>query len=257
MVKPSTAGNEFRQDNMNLKLKKCYHCHEAAYKKMKEKGIRSWGKFQSAKNKDINSESKRFLNDIFPQPWFPKNGKALELGCGTAPILRWVCKRGFSGLGVDVSKTAIYLAKQQTKERNIHFKKTDVCSAEIKKIGKFDVIIDGNCLHCIVSVTERRQFLKNASKLLNKDGVLVVMTMCGPIKKKEFLKTRSNQKILNYTIYAQIAKNNDYVPTRKILPRKDIIAEIKEAGFDILLLRYIKPSGKEPCGTLMIAVTKK
>jgi 2-polyprenyl-3-methyl-5-hydroxy-6-metoxy-1,4-benzoquinol methylase len=224
---------------------------------MKERGIRSWGKFLSAKNKDINSESKQFLKDVFSQPWFPKTGKALELGCGTAPILRWVCKKGFKGLGVDVSKTAIYLAKQQTKERNIHFKKADVCYDEIGRFGKFDVIIDGNCLHCIVSVTERRQFFKNASKLLNKDGVLVLMTMCCPIKKRRYFEICIDRKFLNYTVYAPIAKNNDYVPIRKILPRKDIVTEIRKAGLDILLLKYIKPSEIDPVGTLMIAASKK
>jgi len=236
--------------------RKIHRYHEQAYQKMKASGICCWEKLLSPQNKDIDGKSKRFLKDVFPKSWFPKKGKVVELGCGTGPILRWVCKKGFSGLGVDVSKTAIYLAKQQTKEGNIHFKKADVCSDEIKKFGKFDVIIDGHCLHCIVSVTERRRFFKNASKLLSKDGILIIMTMCGPINKDEFIKICRNSKISNNILYSKMVKNNAYMPIRKILPWKNIVTEIKKAGLDILLSRYIKPYRGDPFGSLMIAATK-
>ena len=223
---------------------------------MKQKGICCWEKLLSAKNKEIDTQTKRFLKNVFSQQWIPKKGKVIELGCGTAPILRWVCRKGFEGFGVDISKTAISMAKKQSAGLNIRFKTADVCSAEMRKLGLFDVIIDGHCLHCIISTADRKRFFKNTSGLLTKDGILIIMTMCGPINKRKFSEICRGHKILKDTLYVKAGNNRD-MPVRKILSKQKIAREIKEAGFDILLSKYIKPIGEDPFGSFMAAAIKK
>lgn len=248
-------------------MKKPYEGHEIIYKKMHKKGVQSWDKNQDTERKAIDPNTKRFLTDVLAQPWAKKNGRVIELGCGSGPILRWICKRGFSGLGIDVSKTAIAMAKEQSKGLDIGFKRADICRFGVEKIGKFDLAVDGHCLHCIIQPEDRKAFLKNSFKLLKKGGLLIVMTMCSPADRKVFSNVYEKQKLINHTIYAPFDKadtyedflainGSDYMPTRKILHWKSILSEIKKAGFEIKLLRYNKASEQEPFGDLSVAAIK-
>jgi SAM-dependent methyltransferase len=246
------------------KMKKAYEGHEFAYRRMKEKGIRSWNEYSRVKYPEITADSKRFLTDALAQPWVPKNGRVIELGCGTGPILRWICKKGFNGLGIDVSKTAITMAKEQSKGLDVKFKQADICRIDAGKIGKFDLAIDGHCLHCITGADDRKKFFKNSFKLLKKRGVFIVMTMCCPADMKIFSDGHKEQKFINHTVYMPwdkagqyedfIAINGlDYLPTRKILHWKSILSEIRSAGFKIKMFRYNEMAGEEPCGDLSVA----
>ena len=246
-------------------MKRAYEGHEVVYKKIKKKGLRSWNAFQRIKQREINNDTKRFLADVVAQPWAPKSGRIVELGCGTGPILRWICrKRNLSGLGIDVSKTAIAMAKKQTKDANVKFKRADLCRIDAGKTGKFDLAIDGKCLHCITSDSDRKKFLKNSFKLLKKGGVFIVMTMCGPADRKIFSNGWKGQKLINHIIYYPLDKarqyddfitykGRDYIPTRKILHWKSILAEIRNAGFKIQMFQYNTSTGKEPFGDLSVA----
>ena len=152
---------------------------------------------------EILTDTKRFLADALAQPWAPKGGRVIELGCGTGPILRWICKRDFSGLGIDVSKTAIAMAKEQSRGLNVKFKQADICRIDAGKIGKFDLVIDGKCLHCIADADDRKKFLKNSFKLLKKAGVFIVMTMCCPADMKNIRGWTQRAKVhKSYCLYA-------------------------------------------------------
>lgn len=243
---------------------KTYEGHEILYRRMREKGIRSWNEYQRRKYPEILADTKLFLTDALAQSWAPKIGRVIELGCGTGPILRWICKRNFSGLGIDVSKTAITMAKEQSKGLNVKFKLADICRIDAGKIGKFDLAIDGKCLHCIAADDDRKKFLKNSFKLLKKGGVFIVMTMCCPADMKIFSEWQKEQKFIKHTVYIPWDKagqfedfvtinGRDYSPIRKILHWKSILSEIRDAGFKIKLLRYNEAAGQEPYGDLSVA----
>lgn len=245
-------------------MKKPYEGHEIEYKRMQKKGIRSWGERRRIKGKAIDADTKRFLTDVFAQPWCPKSGRVIELGCGTGPILRWICKRDFSGLGIDVSKTAIAMAKEQSKGLNVRFKRADVCRGDIRRIGKFDLAIDGHCLHCIIRPKDRKAFFENSFKLLKKGGLFIVITMCSPADRRVFSNVCKEQKLINHTIYVPydkageyedflIFEGRDYMPTRKVPHWKSILSEIRKAGFKIKLLQYSEAFGQEPFGDLAVA----
>jgi SAM-dependent methyltransferase len=248
-------------------MRKPYEGHEIIYKRMKKKGILSWNEDQSPERKAINADVKRFLTDALTQPWSPKKGKVIELGCGTGPILKWICKRNFSGFGIDVSKTAIAMAREQSKSFNIRFKCSDICRDSIEREGKFDLVIDGHCLHCIIRPGDRKAFLKNSFKLLKRGGLFVVMTMCSPADKEIFSNVCGRQKLINHIIFMPFDEagkyedfrtfnGRDYMPTRKVLHWKNILSEIEQAGFKIRLLRYHKAVGQEPFGDLSVAAQK-
>lgn len=233
---------------------------------MKQKNIRSWGHAQ-LESKEINRDCKTFLKDVFAQPWIPKTGKAIELGCGTGPIIRWVCTKGFAGVGIDVSKTAISMARTQSKGLGIKFKVADLCKTNQEKNDTFDIAIDGHCLHCIIEPKDRKTFLHNTVKMLKKDGLFIVMTMCSPMNREIFLREFPKQKLINHTVYVPYDENDEYegcriingqnyLPTRYVGHHKTILAELSNVGFKPQLIRYNRPTAKCPNSGLAVAALK-
>jgi len=244
--------------------KKPYEGHEFEYQRMRENNIRSWD--LRDKSEEIDQATKRFIEDALDQPWAPKSGKAIELGCGTAPLLRWLIKKGFEpGLGVDVSKTAIAMAREQSKGLNLSFKKADLCKSLPGKAGTFDLAVDGHCLHCIIDDKDRQAFLSNTRRLLKKGGLFIVMTMCSPVDRRAFRElSEGRQKVLGHTIYgkgdwgSEGARNiggQIYCPTRRVPHWKTILSEISDTGFEVSLFRVNRFRSDDPCSDLCVAAT--
>jgi SAM-dependent methyltransferase len=249
-----------------LSKKKPYEGHEIAYQRMKKEGIKIWGEGRDVKVKSCRGEINDFLKNVLSQPWAPKDGRVIELGCGTGPILRRVCKRGFSGVGIDVSKTAIAMAKEQSKGLDIKFRQGDVCNLNTKSLGKFDLVIDGLCLHCITDAKDRKAYLNNVFKILKDGGLYVLLAMCGPMDKKRFYEVCKGHKIVKKVIYVpfedksygRLAKFNgkSYLPTRYVGHWREILSEIRKAGFVLNLIRYNANNSKDFCGTLTVGALK-
>lgn len=248
-------------------MKKSYEGHELVYKKLREKGLSVWGqKGSGSTGKSSHPEINNFLKDVLLQPYAPKQGRILELGCGTGPILRRVCKKTFSGVGIDISKTAITMAKEQSKGLDIKFKQGDACNLNIKNLGKFDIVIDGLCLHCITDIKDRKAYFDNVYKLLKDGGLYILLTMCSPMDRKRFFKECKGQKIIKKVAYVpfenkdcwKLTKFNGkyYLPTRYIGHWKDILSELKKAGLSPKLIRYNTHNDKDFCGTLMTGCLK-
>jgi SAM-dependent methyltransferase len=249
-------------------MKKAYESHEVVYRRIKKDGLLVWGQRGSGSTgKSCYPETNNFLKDVLSQPWSPKGGRAIEMGCGTGPILRRICKRGFSGLGIDVSKTAIAMAKEQSKGLDVKFVQGDVCNLHTRCLGKFDLVIDGLCLHCITEKKDRRAYLDNVLEILKDDGLFVLLTMCGPMDIKRFLQACKSQKIIGKVIYIPFEDKNYgrlvkfdgkcYLPSRYIGHWKDILGELRRAGFELKLIRYNANNSKDFCGTLTVGALKK
>lgn len=243
--------------------KKPYEGHEGAYRIMKAKGLRCWEDINKNDHRDgIEVCHKRFLEDALAMPWSPKVGKAIELGCGTGPVLRWLGRRGFRGVGIDISRTAVAMARQQSSGRGLRFICGDVCSLGVKMTGTFDLAVDGHCLHCLTAPNDRKAFLAGAFGILRPGGVLLVETMCRPIDRGEFL-AGHRQRFVGSVVYAPVERADEYegsrliqgkmhMPTRYIGHWKDILDEVKAAGFRTLLTRLSLHAPGEAVSSLSI-----
>lgn len=247
--------------------KKPYEGHEVIYRQMRREGCVVWGqKGSGSTGKSCSTENNHFLKDVLSQPWAPKDGRVIELGCGTGPILRQICKKGFTGVGIDVSKTAIAMAKEQSKGLNIKFRQADACNLNTKSLGKFDLVIDGLCLHCITAARDRKAYFDNVFRLLKEGGVFVLLTMCGPIDKKIFSQIHNGHKILKKVVYVPFEDKSyagqvnfnckQYLPTRYFGHWKDILTEVHSAGLETKLIRYKANNSKECNGTLSVGAIK-
>ena len=230
-------------------MKKPYEAHEVLYERMKAKGIRSWEDYnaQNEHRNGIEVYMQRFMVDALSQPWAPSKGKGIEIGCGTGSIVRWLAKRGFRSLGIDISKTAVAMAREQSKGLGVRFKTADICNMIPSELGTFALVVDGHCLHCITHPNDRKAFLSNAHGLLEPGGLFLVATMCRPIDRQAFSK-KHHEKLVGSTVYApwdqagqfqhsRTIKGKGYMPTRYIGHWKSILTEIRAAGFCLQSVR--------------------
>ncbi|MCK4905593.1 class I SAM-dependent methyltransferase [bacterium] len=208
------------------------------------------------------------MEDIFIQSWAPKKGQAIELGCGTGTISRWLTKKGFTTTGIDISKTAIKMAKAQSQGLKIKYINDDFCSMDTKPLGKYDLCVDGQFLHCITNRRDRKTVLHKIRQILKPKGIFVLMSMCSPINRHSFANLYKNQKILGSVIYIEAKKygkfqglrtiqGKEYIPTRYIAHWKDILSELKKAGFPPMLFRYNNHTAKDPTGALNVVAIRK
>lgn len=199
-----------------------YNFHDAIYKRLKEEGASGWG------NDDIEETLRimiDFVDNALDLAKIQNDAKFLELGCGAANLSMHYAKKGFDIYGIDISKTAIEWAKEKFDSENIkgnffHGNVVDLLFDE----DFFDVIIDAHCLHCIID-DDRKIFLNKINQVLKKNGIFVVMTMCGdpkdPAVQKDFDPKSRN-----------LIKNG--VAGRYFGKKEDILDEVIEANFEIL-----------------------
>lgn len=245
-----------------------YHEHEAVYRRMAAEGVRAWNQAQpdGAARAEIDPNTQRFLEDVLAQQWVRRGGRALELGCGTGPMLRWLAGRGFRGVGLDVSRTAVRMAREQSAGQPVRFRVADVCGALPPRLGRFDLVVDGHCLHCITEPEDRRALLASARALLRDGGVLVVQTMCGPVDRRAFRARFPHQRLRGDVIYVPHPRAPEFrgvrpfagqahAPVRCVPHWRRVLRELSAAGFAPRLVRLAAAAGEDPTGDLSVAAT--
>jgi 2-heptyl-1-hydroxyquinolin-4(1H)-one methyltransferase len=78
-------------------------------------------------------------------------GDVLDVGCGEAAVDLYLAERGYTTVGLDLSPTAIELAKAEAAERgltNASFEVADI-SAFTGYDGRFETIVDSTLFHSI------------------------------------------------------------------------------------------------------------
>lgn len=93
--------------------------------------------------------------------------KAIDLGCGTGNYVIYLASKGFDVTGVDISPTAIKIAKENAKKKGVkcNFFVVDLLGDldEIKET--FDFAYDWELLHHIFP-KKRKKYVENVCKIL-------------------------------------------------------------------------------------------
>lgn len=113
-----------------------------------------------------------FFKSLIKSGWV-KPCKTLDLGCGIGDYANYLARRKFNVLGIDISKTAIKMAKEKyLPNKNLQFKVYDIFKLkELKE--KYDFIYEISILHNI-KPEKRKDYIKNICSVLNKKGKLLV-----------------------------------------------------------------------------------
>jgi len=159
-------------------MKTYYVGHDQVYQAYKRDGMAGWDKTEEA-----YAERYDWMNKIFSAGNMPATGKLLELGCGAGNMGLWLAAKGYEVTGVDIAPTAIQWAKEKASAAGIsaEFIVGSVLDLSAFADGSIDIVIDSKCFHCIIG-EDRKTFLKEAARVLKKDGYLLIDSMCLPVK---------------------------------------------------------------------------
>ena len=100
-----------------------------------------------------------------------KSCKTIDLGCGTGNYSIYLANGGFDVTGLDISSTAINVAKENAKNKGVkcNFLVADVLGNFNEVNGTFDFAYDWELLHHIFP-EQRETYIKNVYKILNPKG---------------------------------------------------------------------------------------
>ncbi|MDO5652786.1 MAG: class I SAM-dependent methyltransferase [Brachymonas sp.] len=152
-------------------MRRDYSIYDALYEEAKRKGWSGWG------GDGRIACGPGQLQRIFEKPYVPKTGRALELGCGEGHLCRLLSRRGFEVTGIDVSKVALDWVKEKQPEVPVAYVHADLSLPGVLEGEQFDLVVDGNCLHCILG-EDRVAFLNNVHRLLSNGGIFFVSSLC-------------------------------------------------------------------------------
>lgn len=201
-----------------------YLVHEKAYQELKASGFQGWGgETHSARM----SEWELTIRELLLNPHFPKApARLLEIGCGAGDIAIQFADKGYLVSGVEISSTAVDWAKQKTTNHPLapQFFQGNVNHLIPFNDQQFDVLIDGNCLHCIIG-EDRKKTFNEIHRVLVTNGIFYLSTMIGdPKREKAHFKFDPSTR-------CQIQNG---IPYRYMAHENDLIAEVITAGFKII-----------------------
>jgi len=173
---------------------------------------------------------------------------ALEIGCGTGPISCFLAKKGFSVRGMDVSPTALEMARKHAAERGlaIRFDSADICNLP-EQSDRYDLVVDGHCLHYFVLDEDRAKAFAAIHRLLKPGGTFLMETMtshpafvAGPNYRFDDRCVLSIKVENPAGMESAFASGPEwFAPYRRILPAERIFAELLQAGFAIHFHREV------------------
>lgn len=194
--------------------------HDDKYKAARAEGQPGWGGASRIAKLPQMLEERYFSFDGAPSA-----GKLLELGCGAGNLSIALSNIGFDVSGVDFSDSAIEWAKENSREasKTIDFRVVDVTNLSCFATASFDVLYDGNCLHCLIG-KKRTSALLEWKRVLKPEGLLFISSLCAPVDDPEFPEEfDSTTRVLS----------EGGIPYRFIPTPEMIESELRAAGFSV------------------------
>ena len=231
---------------------KYYQMHEQVYKSLQGQGVISWDKetdLEKLWSHQINKSLKLFLDQ---QSISFENLKVLDLGTGAGTCALFCAKSGSHSLGVDISKTAIEMARTNNYnlKLNAEFIEADILNLKLDR--KFNLISDSSLLHCLVGAEDRRKFYEVVKEHLEDFGLLFIHTMVESDDMSSLLEN-NYFRLQDEVLYSLgIADINDgrasfdgksYFPHRTILKLDNLLKEIEEAGLSVVCSSIVTSLG--------------
>ena len=250
-------------------MNRSYHADEKVFQKLRADGKTSWDEQADPEANFDRFVMRPFLEEsLAAMPGALHGRSALEFGCGSGPICCFLAARGWTVRGIDVSPTALEMARQNAAQRGlkVQYDAADICSMA-EHPDRYDLVIDGHCLHCLVYDEHRREALTAIHRLLKPEGLFLAETMIS----HPALIVKGNYRIDPQgvlSIKVDNPKGQDdafksgsewFAPYRRLLTADQVSTELRDMGFVIQFQREIeqkdprKPklmqirAGQRPC----------
>jgi ubiquinone/menaquinone biosynthesis C-methylase UbiE/ferredoxin len=158
----------------------------------------------------------------------------LDVGCGTGDLALRAARAGAFVNGVDISQGMLAVAQARVKNNGLE----NNVALHHAGVVEIDSLFDEKCFDLItatlvmseLSVEERQWALRELFRILKPDGKLLVVSEVRP---KHFLK-----RALYYALRFPLALITYLIAQTGTKPVRDIVNEIRQAGFEIIEERY-------------------
>jgi 2-polyprenyl-3-methyl-5-hydroxy-6-metoxy-1,4-benzoquinol methylase len=243
-------------------MSRYYQTDDRVFQKLRAAGKTSWDEQADPQASFDNFVMRPFLEESLAGSAKPLDGlSALEIGCGSGPVSCFLAARGLAVRGIDVSPTALEMARDNAAQRGIRvqFDSADICSMP-EQPDRYDLIIDGHCLHCLVSEEHRRQALTAIHRLLKPAGLFLIETMISHPRLIVGANYRFDpQCVLSIKVDDPaghegvfMSGNEWFAPYRRLRSADQILTELCDAGFAIQFHREVEQ--KEPRKPMLMQV---
>lgn len=231
---------------------KYYEMHEQVYQSLKNQGAISWDK-ETDLEKLWSHQINRLLESFLVQQSISfEKLKVLDLGTGAGTCALFCAKNGSDCLGVDISQTAIEMARTNNENLNLNAKFIEADILSLKLSQKFDLISDSSVLHCLVGKEDRREFFELVKNHLESSGLFFIHTM---IESEDMSSLTQNKyfHLQDEVLYSLgIAEIKDgrvvidgksYFPHRTIMKKSHLLIELEANGFEVVTSVVIESPG--------------
>jgi 2-polyprenyl-3-methyl-5-hydroxy-6-metoxy-1,4-benzoquinol methylase len=224
-------------------MSRSYEADEKVFQKLRAAGKTSWDEQADPEANFDKFVMRPFLEEsLAGMPRKSHGLSALEIGCGSGPICCFLAARGWAVRGIDVSSTALEMAQQNAAQRelNVQFDAADICSMP-EQPDRYDLVIDGHCMHCLVCDEHRHQALTAIHRLLKPDGLFLIETMISHpaliVKGNYRIDPQGvlSIKVDNPTDHADAFQSDGewFAPHRRLLTADQVATELGNIGFVI------------------------
>lgn len=112
--------------------------------------------------------------------YLPRGGRAIDIGCGTGTNAVYLAQRGFSVVGIDISRRAIALARRRARQAGVA---CDLRVGDVARLDRlpladlFDLALDIGCFH-VLSPAGQRRYAGSLPQRMRRGGVYLLYAFC-------------------------------------------------------------------------------
>jgi len=156
------------------------------------------------KNDEPQADTLRFLKYLKKEQKYKlEDKKILDLGCGTGRNSNYLAEKGNRVIGIEVSKSALSLAKERAKDlgTEVDYRLGDIGEPYEIEDGSIDVVLDVTSSNSL-NEKGRNVYLEEINRVLKKDGFIFVRALCkdGDENAKRLLKQNPGGEYDTYII---------------------------------------------------------
>ena len=109
----------------------------------------------------------------------PVSGEVLVPGCGTGHDVRLLASLGASVTGLDLSPTALSLARSHSQAGNERYEEGNLLALPREWNARFDWVVEHTCF-CAIPPVRRGDYVEAVSRLLKPEGLLLAVFFLDP-----------------------------------------------------------------------------
>lgn len=233
--------------------------HELVYQRLIAGGATNWDRTP------YDEYALRPLVAEVSRQWLRPGERVLVLGCGTGPDACHFAEAGMRVTGIDISPTAIDLARKQAADRGLDVTWIVGDACDLSRAGRFDAELDAHMLHCLALAPERTALIRSVAGALVVGGRFIIATMIADeattfpetseLDDEGILWTKPSEDFISVDSVER--EGHRWIPTRHILrtpaPLRDALAT---AGFCIEWQTIVPPGNDGEPAELQIVCRK-